>query len=78
MAWFVNVANHAVGCVNKHTLSKPGWKPNTNALAACLEGLKVQRDVELSEELFKLVMENYHFEPVIYDRLKTCIEYRNL
>jgi hypothetical protein len=34
--------------------------------------------VELSEELFKLVMENCHFEPAIYDRLKTCIEYGNL
>ena len=34
--------------------------------------------MELSEELFKLVMENCHFEPAIYDRLKTCIEYGNL
>lgn len=38
---FVNVANHAVGCVNKHT-RKPGWKPNTNALAAVLKVWKAR------------------------------------
>ncbi|KAJ6883367.1 hypothetical protein NC652_030559 [Populus alba x Populus x berolinensis] len=42
---------------------------------SCLKG---QRDVELSEELSKPVMENCHFEPAIYDRLKTRIEYGNL
>jgi hypothetical protein len=34
--------------------------------------------VELSEELSKSVIENCHFEPAIYDRLKTCIECGNL
>ena len=39
---------------------------DTEALAACLGGLKCQGDVE-AEELSKLVMEHCHFEPGIYD-----------
>ena len=50
---------------------------DTEALAACLGGLKCQGDVE-AEELSKLVMEHCHFEPAIYDELNTCIEFGNL
>ncbi|CAK7349800.1 unnamed protein product [Dovyalis caffra] len=48
------------------SISKPGWKPNTKALAACLKGLKGQGDVEAAEELFNTI----HFDQMEgYDQI---------
>jgi hypothetical protein len=61
---FVNVANHAVGCVNKHT-RKPGWKPNTNALAAVLKVWKARGmwnyQKSFPSQLWKIVISNQLF-----------------
>ncbi|KAL3574409.1 hypothetical protein D5086_025022 [Populus alba] len=54
------------------SIRTPERKPNTKALAAYL---KCQGEVEAAEELSKLVMEHCHFDPAIYDELKTCIEF---
>ncbi|XVE92770.1 hypothetical protein REPUB_Repub01dG0128100 [Reevesia pubescens] len=55
-----------------------GWKPNTVTLAACLEFLKGENNIEAAEELLELLRVRGHFSTDVYDRLIMNIRDRNL
>ncbi|KAJ4837316.1 hypothetical protein Tsubulata_031456 [Turnera subulata] len=58
-------------------ISRQGWKPNVSLLVACLNFLKLNGDVEVAEELLKVLMEHCQFDGDTYDRLKNCIDNGN-
>ncbi|XVE49915.1 hypothetical protein DITRI_Ditri01bG0120000 [Diplodiscus trichospermus] len=58
--------------------SMSGWKPSTGTLAACLEFLKRENNIEAAEELLQLLRVRGHFSSDVYDRLVMNIGERNL
>uniref|UniRef100_A0A2P2J6Y3 Ribosomal protein L10 n=1 Tax=Rhizophora mucronata TaxID=61149 RepID=A0A2P2J6Y3_RHIMU len=55
-------------CMNDQT-----WKPNTDALVACLDYLKDQGDVDIARELLKMVREQYQLSADVQDRLSSLL-----
>uniref|UniRef100_A0A2P2JQH8 Uncharacterized protein MANES_12G084500 n=1 Tax=Rhizophora mucronata TaxID=61149 RepID=A0A2P2JQH8_RHIMU len=63
----------AVQTIKKAIFSskKPQWT-NVNTLAACLEYLRRKGNVEVAEELSKVVIEHFSFSPSIRNKLMGC------
>ncbi|GAV70429.1 PPR domain-containing protein [Cephalotus follicularis] len=69
----------AVETMKKAVLAcQAGWKPNIYTLAACLEYLKSQGDVEAAEELLSLLREKGHFSTNIFNELMNKVHSENL
>lgn len=57
--------------------SQPGWMPNRFTLAACLDYLKGNGEVEVAEEILRLLREHVHFSTGVYERLLNYIHSEN-
>ncbi|CAK9323729.1 unnamed protein product [Citrullus colocynthis] len=76
---------HANGLTNKAvetlkkaiSVSRPGWKPNYHTLAACLEYLKTNGNVEVAEEIVGLLRKRDIVPLNIFNRLEDYIHSEN-
>lgn len=76
---------HANGLTNKAvetlkkaiSVSRPGWKPNYHTLAACLEYLKTNGNVEVAEEMVGLLRKRDIVPLNIFNRLEDYIHSEN-